>query len=227
MAVNDGDPKLDLPSSGFRCCFGSAFSSSFARTKSCSSLAALCLAQDDKDLSAGCVVAWESHDRCGDLIDFWTARASDVDPTTFSSCVQRVVLWNDVFLLRAVQKSVDEIKAAIPKYFGFDCRVAPNGFALHLEGLNTVDQTLVRAFEAKDRDSKRARTALIDLDSCGVTALDWPQILPIPALPDASAKQLRALVERIDQRYATSLIQKMNLTPSILARRQTTSQTRF
>jgi hypothetical protein len=134
--------------------------------------------QDDGDLSAGCVLAWERQDRCDGLIDFWTARASDIDPTTFSSCVQRVVLWDDVFSRRAVQKSVDEIKAVIPKYFGFDCRAAPNGFALHLEGLNTVDQTLARAFEAEDRDSKRARTALIDLDSCGVTALDWPQILP-------------------------------------------------
>jgi hypothetical protein len=134
--------------------------------------------QYDVGLSAGCVLAWERQDRCDGLIDFWTARVSDIDPTTFSSCVQRVVLWDDVFSLRTVQKRVDEINSAIRGHFGFDCRLAPSGFALHLDGLNTVDQMLARRFEAKDRDSKRTRTALIDLDSCGVTALDWPQILP-------------------------------------------------
>jgi hypothetical protein len=152
----------------------STFSASFADA----AVRRRAFVQDDCDLSAGCVLAWERHDRSDGLIDFWTARASDIDPATFSSCVQRVVLWDDVFSLRTVQKRVDEINAAIPRHFGFDCRLAPSGFALHLDGLNTVDQTLARIFEAKDRDSKRARTALIDLDSCGVTALDWPQILP-------------------------------------------------
>ena len=152
----------------------STFSTSFADA----AVRRRAFVQDDGDLSAGCVLAWERKDRCDGLIDFCTARVSDIDPTTFSSCVQRVVLWDDVFSRRAVQKSVDAIKAVIPKYFGFDCCVAPNGFALHLQGLNTIDQTFARAFEAKDRDSKRARTALIDLDSCGVTALDWPQVFP-------------------------------------------------
>lgn len=132
----------------------------------------------DVYLSAGCVLAWERQDRCDGLIDFWTARVSDIDPTTFSSCVQRVVLWDDVFSRRAVQKSVDEIKAVIPTYFGVDCRVSPNGSAFYAEGTNTFYQTLAQIFEAKALEQRRARTALIDLDSCGVTALDWPQILP-------------------------------------------------
>jgi hypothetical protein len=107
--------------------------------------------QDARDLSAGCVLAWERHDRRDDLIDFWTARASDIDPTTLSSCVQRVVLWDDVFSLRTVQTRVDEIHAAIPRHFGFDCRLAPSGFAFHLEGMNTFDQALARIFEARER----------------------------------------------------------------------------
>jgi hypothetical protein len=134
--------------------------------------------QDDRDLSAGCVLAWESPNCCDGLIDFWTARASDIDTTMFSSCVQRVVLWDDVFLLRSIRKSVDEIKAVIPKYFGFDCGVEPNGFAFHADGMNTFDQALAQVFEAKAHNPNRARTALVDLDSVGVTALDWPQILP-------------------------------------------------
>jgi hypothetical protein len=135
-------------------------------------------AQDDSDLIAGCVAAWESHNRSDDLIDFWAARASDIDTTAFSSCVQRVVLWDDVFSLGTVQRRVDEINAAILMHYGFDCRLAPSGFALHLEGVNTVDQTLVRTFEPKAPDPKRVRIALIDLASCGVTALDWSQIIP-------------------------------------------------
>jgi hypothetical protein len=134
--------------------------------------------QDDCDLSAGCIVAWESHNRHDGLIDFWTARASDIDPTTLPSCVQRVVLWDDVFSLKTVRKRIDEIKAVIPTYFGFDCCVSPNGSAFYAEGANTFDQTLAQLFEAKAREQKRARAALIDLDSCGVTALDWPKILP-------------------------------------------------
>jgi hypothetical protein len=54
------------------------------------------LAQDDRDLTAGCILAWESKDRCDGLIDFWTMRASDIDSTTFSTSAQRVVLWDDV-----------------------------------------------------------------------------------------------------------------------------------
>lgn len=134
-------------------------------------------AQDDRDLSAGCVVAWEGRNCYDGPIDFWTMRASDIDSTTFSSCVQRVVLWDDVFSLRTVRRRMDEISAAIPMHFGFDSRLAPSGFALHLEGLNTIDETVARIFEARVNDPKRARTALIDLDSCGVTALAWPQII--------------------------------------------------
>jgi hypothetical protein len=133
--------------------------------------------QDDSDLSAGCVVAWEGRNCYDGSVDFWTMRASNIDSTTFSSCVQRVVLWDDVFSLRTVRRRMDEISAAIPMHFGFDCRLAPSGFALHLDGLNTIDQTVARIFEATVNDPKRARTALIDLDSCGVTVLAWPKII--------------------------------------------------
>src|ERR1700732_5020033 len=91
--------------------------------------------QDDSDLSAGCVVACEGQNCYDGSIDFWTMRASDIDSTTFSSCVQRVVLWDDVFSLRGVRKRVDEIKAVIPTHFGFDCRVLPHGSAFYAEGM--------------------------------------------------------------------------------------------
>jgi hypothetical protein len=39
--------------------------------------------------------------------------------------------------------------------------------------MNTLDEALAPLFEA----GVRTRVALIDLDSCGVTALDWLQIL--------------------------------------------------
>jgi hypothetical protein len=150
--------------------FSAAFAEAAARRR--------ILGQEESDLSAGCVMAWERRNRCDGLIDFWTARASDIDPTTFSSCVQRVVLWDDVFSLGTVQRRVDEINTAISRHFGFDCRLVPSGFVVHLEGVNTVDQTLAQVLDAKAREPKRARTALIDLDSCGVTALDWLQIIP-------------------------------------------------
>jgi hypothetical protein len=137
------------------------------------------LAQDDdRGLSAGCILAWENKDHCDGSIDFWTMRASDIDPATFSTSAQRVVLWDDVFWLKTIRQIADEIKAAIPEYFGFDPRVQPNGFAFHADGMNTFDQVLAQVFEVKSRDPNRARTALLDLDSSGVTALDWSQILP-------------------------------------------------
>jgi hypothetical protein len=83
-----------------------------------------------------------------------------------------------MFWLKTIRQRADEIKAAIPKYFGFDPRVQPNGFAFHADGMNTFDQVLAQVFEVKSRGPNRARTALVDLDSVGVTALNWPQILP-------------------------------------------------
>jgi hypothetical protein len=136
------------------------------------------LTQDDRGLSAGCLLAWENKDHRDGLIEFWTMRASDIDSTTFSADVQRVVLWDDVFWLKAIRERAHEIKAAIPKHFGFHPRVQPNGFVFHADGVNTFDQALAQVFEAKSRGQKCARTAIIDLDSCGVTALDWSQILP-------------------------------------------------
>ena len=130
--------------------------------------------QADSDLSPGIVIAWEAGARSDGLIDFWTARVSDSDLSASSPHVQRIVMWDDLFLHRSVHKTVDQIQRAIPTYYGFDCRAKPNGSSFHLAGMNNFDEALAAVFDAE----ARARIALVDLDSCGVTALNWLQIVP-------------------------------------------------
>jgi hypothetical protein len=130
--------------------------------------------QADSNLSPGVVIAWEASARSDGLIDFWTARVSDSDLSVSSPHVQRIVMWDDLFLHRSVHKTVDQIRRAIPTYYGFDCRAKPNGSSFHLAGMNSFDEALAAVFDAE----ARARIALVDLDSCGVTALNWLQIVP-------------------------------------------------
>jgi hypothetical protein len=130
--------------------------------------------QADSDLSPGVVIAWEVNTGFDSSIDLWTARVSDGDLSALPRCVQRIILWDDVFLHKSVHQTVGQIREAIPNYYGFDCRAEPNGSSFHLAGMNSLGEAIAAVFEA----GARARIALVDLDSCGVTGLDWLQAIP-------------------------------------------------
>jgi hypothetical protein len=130
--------------------------------------------QADSDLSPGAVIAWEGNTKSDAVIDLWSGRVSDSDLSAVPPCVRRVIVWDDLFLHKSVHKTVDRIREAIPKYYGFDCRAEPSGSSFHLPGVNSFDEAIAAAFEA----GPRARIALVDLDSCGVTTLDWLRIIP-------------------------------------------------
>jgi hypothetical protein len=125
--------------------------------------------QADSDLSPGVVIAWEGNTGSDSFIDLWTARVSDGDLSALPRCVQRIILWDDVFLHKSVHQTVGQIREAIPNYYGFDCRAEPNGSSFHLTGMNSLGEAIAAVFEA----GARARIALVDLDSCGVTGPDW------------------------------------------------------
>ena len=88
--------------------------------------------QVDSDLSPGVVIAWEASTGSESLIDLWTARVGDVDLSALPPCVQRVVVWDDVFSHNSLHQTIGRILEAIPKYYGFDCRAEPNGSSFHL-----------------------------------------------------------------------------------------------
>lgn len=96
------------------------------------------------------------------------------DLSVSSPHVQRILMWDDLFLHRSVHKTVDQIRRAIPTYYGFDCRAKPNGSPFHLAGMNNFDEARAAVFDAE----ARARIALVDLESSGVTDLNWLQIVP-------------------------------------------------
>lgn len=134
---------------------------------------------DDREFPRGCLIAWESSNASEVSIDFWTARVSEIEVVKIPTFVRRVVVWDDIFSLRRASKNVAEIEAGIKEWFGFDCRIAPNGSALHLAGTNSLDETLAKVLQAKAANHRKsARIALIDVGSCGVTALDWLDIIP-------------------------------------------------
>src|SRR6476646_1541026 len=76
---------------------------------------------DDRDLLLGCILANRaaSPTVCCDgglpspLIDFWTARVSEIEINEMPSNIGRVVVWDDVFSRRRLAQSAHEIFAAL------------------------------------------------------------------------------------------------------------------
>jgi hypothetical protein len=127
-------------------------------------------AQNDSDLSAGCVLAWERRENCDGSIDLWAARVSDGDLSALPRCVQRIILWDDVFLHKSVHQTVGQIREAIPNYYGFDCRAEPNGSSFHLAGMNSLGEAIAAVFEAGARKDSFGRLGFLRCDRSRLAA---------------------------------------------------------
>jgi hypothetical protein len=138
----------------------------------------------DHDLPHGCIFArMECQSVSNNMpqapsIDFWTFRVSEIESTTLPTFVSRVVVWDDVFSARNVSSSVTSILDVIPKYYGFNPLLGANSFAFHLEGITEIGSMATKVLPEKVCPFGSQRIALIDIESCGISRYDWPDVLP-------------------------------------------------
>jgi hypothetical protein len=139
---------------------------------------------DGRDYPHGCLLARKAGSPCceGSLpyssIDFWTFRVSEIETKDLPSHIGLVVVWDDVFSHRSLAESVQDILAVLPRYYGFDLASRSSTFAFHLEGFGQLGSAVATVLSNNDRIYNSSRIALIDIDSCGVSRLEWSDILP-------------------------------------------------
>lgn len=132
----------------------------------------------DPECFHGCLVAWEKANESDVSVDFWTARVSEIETSRSCSLIKRVLVWDDVFPLRGSTERANDNRSGIERFFGSDYRVSQNGSAFHPARLIELDQTIAHVLHAKRHEQKFARICLLDVDSYGVTGLEWADILP-------------------------------------------------
>jgi hypothetical protein len=103
---------------------------------------------------------------------------SEIESATLPDNVSRVVVWDDVFSSGNVTKDVESILDVIPQYYGFNPLIGANSLAFHLEGFTEIGSIATKRLPEKVCASSYQRIALIDIDSCGISRYDWPDILP-------------------------------------------------
>jgi hypothetical protein len=140
------------------------------------------IAADDDELPHGCIFARTDGKRSppGDAltapsIDFWTFRVSEIESSTLAASAGRVIIWDDLFLPRNLARSVKSILEVFTKWYGFDPLLGRCSF--HLEGFSEIGPVTQAVLPATTRPIRSSRLALIDVESCGVSRIDWPDIL--------------------------------------------------
>lgn len=131
----------------------------------------------DDELLHGCLFATTSGQCVPDdqavSVDLWSFRVSEIDSSSLPASVGRTVIWDDVFSPRTLTRSVRATLGAVSEWYGFDPCVGHYSF--HLDGLGEIGSH-VQAINSQ-RETP-ASLALIDISSCGLSRIDWPDILP-------------------------------------------------
>lgn len=109
-------------------------------------------------------------------IDFWTFRVSEIETSTLAAFVGRVIIWDDLFSPRTLARSVKSVFEVFPEWYGFDPLLGRCSF--HLDGFSEIGPVTQAVLPATTGPIRSHRLALIDVESCGVSRIDWPDILP-------------------------------------------------
>jgi len=114
----------------------------------------------------------------GSSIDFWTFRVSEIESSDLPPEIGQIVIWDEVFSRRSLAKNVRNIFEALPRYYGFELAASSNTFAFHLDGFGDLSSAVATLLADGNSAHPTSSIALIDLNSCGVTRLEWRDILP-------------------------------------------------
>jgi hypothetical protein len=137
---------------------------------------------DEDELPHGCIFAGLDPRRSPEeepaaaSIDFWTFRVSEIESSTLPRSVGRVIIWDDLFSPRTLVRRVKSILKVFPEWYGFDPLLGRCSF--HLDGFSEIRPIAQAVIPATTESIAPHRLALIDIDSCGVSRIDWPDILP-------------------------------------------------
>lgn len=140
------------------------------------------IANEDK-LQHGCIFARTDGKRSPPdnapstpIIDFWTFRVSEIETNKLAASVGRVIIWDDLFSSRTLARSVKSILEVFPEWYNFDPLLGR--CSIHLDGFSEIGPAAQAVLPATTRPIPSHRLALIDVQSCGVSRIDWPDILP-------------------------------------------------
>lgn len=109
-------------------------------------------------------------------LDLWTARVSIVDLRSLPADLNKVVVYDDVFSNSNLYRQFRDAARSIPSLF--DLNRASCSYGFHLNGLTNVEDILAE-FSFRPSGTPSTRIAVIDIESCGVTRLEWHDILPV------------------------------------------------
>ncbi|MHC2664582.1 hypothetical protein ACMA5K_33920 [Bradyrhizobium diazoefficiens] len=108
-------------------------------------------------------------------IDVWTFRVSEIDCSSLPASVGRIIVWDEVFSPRGLRGSVQAMIDAVADWYDFESGTAD--WSLHIHGFGEISCQVQAAALPGHADGSH-RVALIDVTSCGLSRIDWPDILP-------------------------------------------------
>jgi hypothetical protein len=100
---------------------------------------------------------------------------SEIDLGSLPAGVNKVVVYDDLFSNSNLFRRFLDAARSIPGLF--DLNPADCTYGFHLDGLGSIDDILAE-FTSRPCGTTPTRIAVIDIESCGVTRLDWYDILP-------------------------------------------------
>jgi hypothetical protein len=90
--------------------------------------------------------------------------------------VNPVVVWDEVFGWNRLKHAFQEILGMLPKFYSFDGSISLNALAFHVDGKTEVGATISNFLS--DTLDTVGRIALVDVQSCGLSRIEWRHIIP-------------------------------------------------
>lgn len=107
-------------------------------------------------------------------VDVWTYRVSEIDCGSLPASARRIVLWDEVLSPRSLRRRVQAMTNGVADWY--DLGTGTTDWSLHVHGLGEIGVHVKAAVSPEQADVHRV--ALIDVTSCGLSRIDWPDILP-------------------------------------------------
>lgn len=137
------------------------------------------------DLNGGlaelCVITREPGRFPNAIIDVWTCQIGTLDLAQLPDQFGRIVVWHDIRGAQGLSRSIADILSATEEYFGIKPVLGSNA-AAHVGrpgGLLSSIEILFKPFDPASLAVIGRRVAVVDLGSCGLTDLQWLDIIPL------------------------------------------------
>ena len=129
----------------------------------------------DEGLSEVSVFAWQEVAAAGASIDFWTAQLGMVETDLLPTSARVIVKWSDACLRRTRHSQLSKSTRAIAEYYGIYVRKDGSNSEAYLHRESRLSAILAAICSKASIGS----VALVDVGSCGLSSLDWADIIPL------------------------------------------------